>query len=272
MEDEGYKILSGLELKNVTLINLSSILDENLLRARSNRNHLEFCWTLKANMLYYIMTHYPNAQYFAHLDADLCFFANPDIIFEEAPHASLFLTDHNNSERFLYTYDLTGRYNTGFVGCKNDPIAYAAVDWWRSRCLEWCSTENKVEEKLFGDQRYVERWVELFGQHLHVIRTIGANVAVWNIDQYQVSVVNNVVYINNEKLIFYHFSGFSIYSEREFNLSWFYVIPDHIVRLIYFPYTMLLSKAISQIHINYPYFKKGMIHRGEVPDIHYFKV
>lgn len=271
VENEAYEILLGMPWTNVTLIRLADIEDADLLQAKGNRTHLEYCWTLKPAILRHVMNAYPHAQYFAHLDADLCFFSSVEAIFNEAPDASLFLTDHQNSERFLYTYDLTGRFNTGFVGCRNDAIGHTATEWWKRRCLEWCYTDNKVEDKLFGDQRYVERWAELFG-NVHVVCNPGANVAIWNIEKYEVTLRNGVTYINDSQLIFYHFSGFSIYGSKEFNLSWFFQLPQPVVEYIYMPYVFLLSRAIQIIQSRYPSFSHGFIKRGEVPDIHYVAI
>ncbi|KXG74051.1 hypothetical protein [Thermotalea metallivorans] len=270
-DEEAHRILSDMHWKNTTIVRLSEVEDGELLQAKTNRTHLEYCWTLKSAMLNYVMNRYPQAQYFAHLDADLCFFANPEVIFLEAPNAALFLTDHHNSERFLYTYNLTGRFNTGFVGCKNDPLAYTAIDWWKKRCIEWCYTENKVDAQLFGDQRYVERWPALF-HNVHVVQNIGVNVALWNIEKYQVSLRNGEVYINDNKLVFYHFSGFSIYNAKEFNLSWFYILPHAAVEYIYMPYMRLLSQTIETVQRRYPHFSHGFVQKGEVPDIHYFRI
>ena len=271
VEDEAFGILSDRHWENVTLIRPGDIEDGDLLRAKGNRTHLEYCWTLKPAILRYVMQVYPQAQYFAHLDADLCFFSNPIAIFNEDHNASLFLTDHRNSDKFLYTYDLTGRFNTGFVGCKNDPIGHAAIEWWKRRCLEWCYTDNKVEEKLFGDQRYVERWPTLFG-NVHVVNNVGVNVAIWNIEKYQVSLRNGETYIDDSKLVFYHFSGFSMYNAREFNLSWFFQLPPPVVEYIYMPYVLLLSQGIEAIQSKYPGFSHGFINRGEVPDVHYVAI
>ncbi|MFT9494834.1 hypothetical protein [Anaerosolibacter sp.] len=271
VDNEAFEILSNMRWTNVTLIQLKDIEDAELLQAKSNRSHLEYCWTLKPAILRYIMNVYPHAQYFGHLDADICFFSNIDDVFKESPNASLFLTDHQNSERFLYTYDLTGRFNTGFVGCRNDPTGHAAIEWWKRRCLEWCYTDNKVEEKLFGDQRYVERWAELFG-NVHVVCNTGANVAIWNIEKYKVSLRNGTAYINDSILVFYHFSGFSMYGPKEFNLSWFFQLPQPVVEHIYMPYVLLLSRAIGIVQSMNPNFSHGFTKRGEVPDVHYVAI
>lgn len=271
VEEEAYEILSEMNWENTTLIRLAEIEDSVLLKAKANRTHLEYCWTLKPAALKHVMNAYPEAEYFAHLDADLCFFSNIDGIFNEDPDASLLLTDHRNSVKFLYTYKLTGRFNTGFVGCKNDTIGHTAVEWWKRKCLEWCYTDNNVKEKLFGDQRYVERWERLFG-NVHVIESIGANTAFWNIDQFFVSLKDGKTYIEDTKLAFYHFSGVYAYNPKEFNLTWFAPLQESILEYIYKPYVWLLARAIEKVQKNHPDFSHGFTKRGDVPEKHYFHI
>ncbi|MFZ5968484.1 MAG: hypothetical protein ACOYVK_15125 [Bacillota bacterium] len=269
--EEGYLILSHFGWKHATLIQLSQIEEQSLLTAKSNRTHLEYCWTLKPAMMHYVMSTYPDAQYFAHIDADMCFYSEPYQVFLENLDASLFLTEHNNSPRLLYTNDLTGRFNTGFVGCKNDVTGFTAIEWWRNRCVEWCYTTNIVEAKLFGDQRYVERWPIMFSNH-HILRSPGVNTAHWNLENYQVTLRDGKVLINNSPLICYHFSGLGIYNSREFNLSWLYTIPEPALRLIYIPYVEQLSKAVDIIQAFNPNFTKGFMIRGQAPECHYIRV
>lgn len=272
VDNQAYKMLKAMNLYKVTLIQLHDIEDQELLSVKSNRSYHEYCWTLKPAMLYYTMCKFPSAQYYAHLDADLCFFSNPAFIFKEAPDASLYLTDHHNSDRFMHYYNLTGRYNTGFVGCKNDSIAFNAIAWWRNKCIEKCTVEMDVVNKTFGDQRYVDNWPTLF-QNVHVVNTVGANAALWNIEKYNVSFRNGEVYVNNDRLIFYHFSGFSILSSREFDLCHYYHIDNHnIVQLIYLPYMILLSQTIKKIRKVYPNFSQGFMKREFVKDKHYYRL
>ncbi|TCO79064.1 hypothetical protein [Marinisporobacter balticus] len=270
-DQTSYHILSDLQFENATCFCLHQIQDKDLMKAKTNRTRQEYAWTLKPAMLYYVMKNFSDTAYYAHIDADICFFSNPEKIFNENPSASLYLTDHNNSNKFMDTYDLTGRYNTGFVGCKNDLTALEAVKWWRSRCIEWCYKDPDIKAKLFGDQRYVERWPKNFS-NVHIVNTKGANVAVWNIDNYQLSYKNEKVYIDHEVLIFYHFSGLSIYSSKEFNLSWFCGLPNTAVNLIYVPYMKLLSETIENTKKLHPNFSNGFTLKGKISNIHYHKI
>lgn len=263
MDDSVYHILSKIGFENVILIQLKDIERNNfnLALAKSNRIFHEYCWTLKPIFLYYVMNKYNNAEYYAHLDADLFFFFNIDYIFNENINASIFLTDHRNSKEFNNYYELSGLYNTGFVGLKNNNEAKSAVRLWGDSCLKKCTIEYDTVNKTFGDQRYVEEWPNIF-KNVHIVNSIGANVAFWNIKNYKVSKLNNVVYVDDSPLIFYHFSGVVILGPREFDLCSFYHIDDeNLMNYIYDPYVRWLSKSIENVITEFPWFNVGFIDR-----------
>ncbi|MBB6214807.1 hypothetical protein HNQ80_000892 [Anaerosolibacter carboniphilus] len=257
IDDWTFRILSAINFDKVTLLGLEDIENEDLKRVRKQRIFHEYAWTVKPAVLYYVMTNFPSALYFAHIDADLCFFSSPFDLFSENPNAKLFLTKHHYSHMFSNHID-GGIYNTGFVGCSSQPEAYQAIAWWRKKCIEDCPLKINKEKQIYGDQRYVEDWETLFGG-VHVVQSKGANVAVWNIDSYGLSIRDEELYVNDDKLIFYHFSHFSIYDKRAFNLTNFHKLSDQVIQFIYTPYMILISKAIENIHRICPEFKDGYV-------------
>ncbi len=270
--EESYQVLSKARFQNVEPVMLSTIEDEALLRAKENRIFHAYCWTLKPVFLNYVLNNHPDAKYFAHLDADLCFFNDPSLIFKENPNASLFLTHHRNSKDFFPYYDVTGIYNTGFVGCVNDETARIAIKRWHEQCIDNCPIREDIERKLFGDQRYVESWPNEY-PNTHIVSSFGANTALWNITDYEVTQKENTVYVSNQPLIFYHFSGLTIISETEFNICWYYHIDDQAtIELIYKPYLILLYNTILEVKKYFPWFKEGFLSREESPDTHYYRL
>lgn len=265
-----YNILNKIKFENIILIQLTDIEDfeKSLKKAKESRSFHEYCWTLKPVLLHYIMNRYDEAQYYAHLDADLFFFSNVEEIFNENPKATIFLTDHRNSEEFKQYYELSGLYNSGFVGFRNNNISKKAVRLWMDRCIKKCTAVYDKENKTFGDQRYVEDWPKIF-QNVHVVNSIGANAAFWNIKQYKVSKKGDNIFLNDEKLLFYHYSGLSIIGPKEFDLSYYYHIEDNnIVNYIYVPYINILSTAIENIKIEFPWFNLGFIDKKYLPNKH----
>lgn len=270
-DDECYRIFQDMKLADIELLRVEQIENVSIREAKNNRSYLEFCWTLKPVALYYVMKNYRNADYYAHLDADLYFFADPISLFMEKPDAVLYLVDHNNSKEFLQTYETSGRFNTGFVGCRNSDTARNAVKWWRDRCVQRCFSTPDPINKLFGDQRYVERWLELF-DGVHVVENKGANVAVWNIRGYNISSKNDGVYVDDNPLIFYHFSGFCILNENEFSLTWFQPIEENTLNLIYLPYMKHLRENIRSVELRHSTFRKGFCKKDNASKIQLYMV
>jgi len=266
-DSTAHRILTKLPIKNITLLSVSDLESDELLHARRNRNYHEYCWTLKPYLLEHIMNAFRDTQYFAHLDSDLFFFSEPKQIIREAPSASLFLTDHNNSDRFLSSYETSGRFNTGFVGSKNDPEAYSAVLWWKRKCLEKCPIVANVAEGVYGDQKYVERWPQLFN-NVHRVVTKGANVAQWNIEGFTVNERGGNIFVNEDALIFYHFSGLSILDRNEYSLSTFFRIEENALKYIYLPYINNLAKQIDFVASICPDFKDGFADRRFTSAVH----
>lgn len=267
-----WHILNKINIEEIVPIMLKDVESDMLVRAKNERPFQAFCWTLKPVFLHYVMEKYPDCKYFAHLDADLFFFSDPEKIFLENPSASLFLTHHRNSRDFLKYYGSTGVFNTGFVGCKNDVNAMDAVTKWKTQCTLYCPIKEDKARKLFGDQRYVESWPEEF-RGVHVVRSKGANAALWNVQNYTVNEKEGKIYVDDNPLIFYHFSGMTIISRNEFNLNWYYHIDDKMVLgYIYMPYVNTLVHIMNEMHRYFPWFIAGFLPRECTPDTHYYIV
>lgn len=265
-----YKVLKEFPHPHVQYEQLEDIEDDTLRKAKEDRTFHEYCWTLKPAFLLKILES-SDADYLAHLDTDLYFYHDPEAIFAENPSAHLFLTDHMNSKRFYHFYELSGRFNTGFVGCRNTDVAKQAVTQWKENCLAHCTVEMDTEKKTYGDQRYVERWVDDF-EGVHIVASKGANAAIWNIENYKLSVVKGDMYLDECPLLFYHFSAFTIIDENTFNLNWYYYMKEQkLVDHLYIPYADLVHRKIKQVQKVFPEFKQGFIAKKHVPDTHFYE-
>lgn len=277
MSEKVYRILDKIKFDNVKIVLIDELEKNNLelIQARNNRSFHEYCWTVKPVFLDYIINRYTTAQYYAHLDADLFFFNDIDKIFKEDSKASIFLTEHYNSKDFMHYYELTGKFNTGFVGFKNDSQGRAAIKIWKIRCLEKCTGEYDTINKTFGDQRYVEEWPQVF-KNVHVVKSVGANTAFWNVKNYRFRNMNNVVYVNSTPLIFYHFSALSPLSPNEVELCSFYKIEDNdLIKLVYEPYVQTLFNGIKEIINEFPELKTDFIDRhilGEIKNYRFIEL
>lgn len=273
MNNSVYEILSKIGFENITLKRVEDLEKDNkdMRIAKSNRTFHEYCWTSKSIFLDYLINNYTEAEYYVHVDADLFFFSNVDAIFDEDPEASIILIDHRNSQEFMNYYDLSGRFNTGFVGFKNDDEGKAAIKLWVERCLVKCTAEYDTVNKTFGDQRYVEDWVDIF-KNVHVVESIGADTAFWNVKNYKFSKDKDQVYVDDSPLIFYHFCAFIILSPREFDLCCVYTILDEqLLDLVYEPYVRGLAYGIDAVKKAFPWFNSTFVFNNQTYDYKNYK-
>jgi hypothetical protein len=138
------------------------------------------------------------------VDADTWFFSDPSPLFGEFEGASIGLSPH----RFApgnEGLDVFGKYNAGCILWRADAAAQRCANDWSRDCLEWCG-EQPDEQGRFMNQGYLTCWPERYSG-VHVIRHPGANLAPWNIVNYDLETEGAGISVNGQPLIFYHFSG-----------------------------------------------------------------
>ena len=199
-DDESHDALKKLNLLKTSLIKLSDFEDEKLLAVKSGRKISEYCWTCTPSLPLYIFKQNPDLEMLAYLDADLYFYNSPNEIYEEFGHNSIMIIPHNFSKDQKFREKTSGIYNVGMLIFKNDANALECLNWWRDKCLEWCF--DYYEDGKFGDQLYLNDWLKRI-KGVHVLKNPGANVASWNIRNYDSS---------KWPLIFYHFHGIRLFN------------------------------------------------------------
>ncbi len=198
MDRETYEILLKLNLPKTELIKLEDFEDEELLKVKPNRKKSEYCWTCTSSLPLYIFNNNPKVYVLAYLDADLFFFDSLGVIYEEFGNSSIMIIPHNFSEDQKWREKTSGIYNVGMLLFRNDENALGCLKWWRSRVLEWCY--DTYEDGKLGDQLYLNDWPQRF-KNIHILKNRGANVASWNIRDFNIKT----------KLIFYHFHNIRLY-------------------------------------------------------------
>ncbi|MBD5546145.1 MAG: glycosyl transferase [Lachnospiraceae bacterium] len=225
-DDKSFEVLNALKLKHAVITHHSEIEDEELLRLKKERSKAEYCWTCTPVIIEYVLKHYkePDCTY---IDADLYFFQNPQILFDEIKDAgaNIVITEHRfkdnwNGRRLCKR---SGRYCVEFNYFDQSENAWEALTWWKKKCFEWCY--HLYEPERMGDQKYLEKFPQLF-QGVHELKHLGGGVAPWNLGQYKLRRTGNDRPTLIEKktgeefpLIFYHFQNIRYLSENMVNVS-----------------------------------------------------
>jgi hypothetical protein len=216
--------------------------DPELLRAKQNRSIVEYYFTCSPSLPLFVFAQAPQANLVTYLDSDLYFFRDPEPVFAEMGARSIAIIAHRFPPALRHLEE-TGVYNVGWVSFRRDAAARACLDWWRARCLEWCY--DRMEPGRYADQKYLDQWPALF-QGVATLANKGANLAPWNLANYQVRFRDGRVRVDDDELVFFHFHGFQpvnrwLYDPR---LKRFGARPTHAIRRhVFLPYWQALQCA-----------------------------
>ncbi len=205
MDAESYATLSTMALAGVELISLEDFErgDTELLQAKETRNQVEYYFTCTPSLPLYVLKQWPEVDLITYLDADLYFFSDPAPIYEEIGEKSIAVIPHRFPKSIEH-FKKSGIYNVGWLSFRRDEEGLACLKWWRDRCNEWCY--DQIEPDRFADQKYLDQWPNLF-KGLSVIQHKGANLAPWNVVNYELREEAGRIWVDEQPLIFFHFHG-----------------------------------------------------------------
>ena len=251
MDTATYDFLNGVNLENVKLIKLSEFEDEKLLKIKNTRTLGEYCWTCTASLVLFLLKRNRDMDMISYVDADLFFFGDPEPIFAEFGGDSIFITEHNFSKEYRRLIS-NGKYNVQFLIFRNDPNAMEALEWWRQRTIEWCYGSR--DGKKGGDQIYLDDWTARF-KKVHVLRNGKICLAPWNATKYRITSIGNAVYVEDTRLIFYHFHLFKIKGMNKFKLiGGGFKLGGVLKTVVYGAYIAAVKEAIGFVGRNDPEF------------------
>lgn len=251
-DDITYNYFQKFPQKNLTAISLEQFEDEKLLSVKSSRSGGEYCWTCTASTILYTINTF-KLDHCVYIDADMRFYSNPQVLFNEWGSKSVLITEH----RYTPQYDqsrVSGTYCVQFVGFKNDEEGMKAVNYWREACIEWCYA--RAEDGKFGDQKYLDDWTTRFN-NVHVLEHLGGGIAPWNMQQYDFrreegKIIGKEKSTGNEFVaVFFHFHGLKIFKDYITSLTGeTYEMNSSVLDLFYKPYITDLFRISMIIHNN----------------------
>ncbi len=250
-----YGVLNKLNLKHVKLKRLEDIENKDLLEAKSNRSKAEYSLTLKPAYINYLLKTNKDIKDIFYVDSDIAFFQNAKCIFELADKASIAISPHDFPTHLRGRERRAGKYNAGAIYFKNDEEGLDCLNHWKKQCIDWCYW--KVESGKMGDQMYLNRWPKFY-KKIKIFDHKGINLAPWNIKKYRLSKKKGDIYVDGDKLIFYHFHQFKILSNQRFIPSLLHKMPKKALSSIYKPYEKLISSSIQELKKEFPNFSYGI--------------
>jgi hypothetical protein len=265
LDDACCQALARQNLPYVELIPLAALelADPELAAVKPTRSRVEYYFTCTPALAWYILNQAPGVEMVTYLDADLFFFSTPMPVFDEIADASVAIIGHRLSP-YLRQLEAHGIYNVGWVSFRRDESGLACLRWWRERCLEWCY--DRVEDERFADQKYLNDWPTRFDRVV-VLQHKGANLALWNVSNYNLTWNGQRISVDGQPLIFFHFHELKRVRSwlYNLNLSRYRVKPTAMVRRrIYAPYLRRLG-CLERVA---PKFNYAPITRGPAGLLH----
>lgn len=214
-------------------------LNPKLALAKASRSPAEFYFTASPAWMRHVLERVPIGTTVTKIDADCFLFSSPVALLAGDDTSSIVITPHRHGTKVSSKY---GIYNVGWVSIRNDRLGMSCVRKWEEQCLEWCF--DKPDGKRYADQKYLDDW-PLRYPDIHISTLSGANLAYWNVNHSNLSIMDNKVLVDDKPLIFYHFSGLKKISDRVYDPQWgeYNVqLKDILIKKIYYPYLQVLRR------------------------------
>jgi hypothetical protein len=255
--------LKAMNLPNLTVISLAEFEDEDLLRIKPTRSQGEYCWTCTSSTIHYCIRKF-NLPHCTYIDADMVFYQNPKVLLDEMPPtANVLITEHRYTPRYDKS-KLSGKYCVQFMYFDNSENGQKVLNWWRERCLEWCF--NRHEAGKFGDQKYLDDWLDRF-EGVHSLQHLGGGLAPWNVQQFDFQHSKHKIIGKLKKntegssfeAVFFHFHGVKLYENNKAIFApKMYVLHPTTKAVFYTPYLRQLTETQNKLKSVNPLFE----HRG----------
>lgn len=274
-DDKCCEFLESQQYEHLTVISLKKFEDEELLKIKPTRSAAEYCWTCTPSTILFSIKKFglSNCTY---VDADMLFYSNPLVLFNEMGENSVLITEHRYTKEHDQT-STSGKYCVQFVTFKNDERGMKVLNWWRNACNEWCY--DRMEDGKFGDQKYLDDWVTRF-EGIHELQHLGGGVAPWNVEQYSFE-SNSGKIVGNElatgkkfEVVFFHFHGVRFYEDNIAELTGLrYTLNKNIKTIFYKPYIRLINKQRIKINaIDNSFNPNGMLGKSPMKPISFFVI
>jgi hypothetical protein len=197
-------VLSRLAIPDMNPIYLGDVETEALLSVKCTRSRIEYIYTLTPFTFDFVGKANPDVARITYVDADIYFFSSPIPLYDELlkSRKSILMTEHGYAPEYRHLQNSAGRFCVQFLPVDWSNKGKEVVRYWQKKCLEGTGVSSKHGAKVFGDQKYLEDWPEIFPNSVHVSVQNSEMLAPWNVNYFN---------SRNGKLInpiFFHFHSF----------------------------------------------------------------
>ncbi|MEI6213330.1 MAG: hypothetical protein WCP10_04425 [Desulfuromonadales bacterium] len=234
MEDVSYKLISRIGKTNLIPISVTEIETAEIRSAKKYLTHGQYCAIWQPLICLHILDEY-NVDLITYVDADIMFFYDPEVLFEELNNCSASVVSHNYTPAFDNT-PIAGKFCVQFNAFRNNMKSREVLNYWKACCFKY----SKWMPSNYPGQLSLDYWPELF-EGVRVIQHSGAGVAPWNIQKFKVTNDDGKILVNGYPIVFYHFHEYAWDSNGHPFLSR-YPLSAAAVELIYQPYTSVLRE------------------------------
>ena len=236
IDKKSHDLLLSLNLPNVTPYDAHQIEEESEeLQAFKNNSeksrrwawagaipygddYANYCWALTPFFCHYLLKN-KNIDSLLYVDADIYFYSDINLIFEEISDKSIGIVTHR-TEHHLTDETEAGKYNVGIVYFKNDETGFECATFWKDLLL---NPHNPYSDHYgtCGDQKYLELFeIKFDPSKICVIDSLAGHGAPWSFESYKYIDKYKIEWRGTEQqLIFNHFSHF-LFNENDWSSSY----------------------------------------------------
>jgi hypothetical protein len=222
-----------------------------IIRTNFNKNLAQKIAIGRLNFAKYLLTKKKLPS--VHLvDSDIYFFSDPNNLREIVKNYDMGLCYHDSISNKYNTDNKYGIFNAGYLYFKKSQNTKNILKRYISLCrkkVNYSVPKNNIKN-IFADQTYLEYITAEF-KNIKKIKDKSINRGPWNIGKYRIRFINEELFIDNVKLIFYHFSGIKKIFNNIYSLGLRMYVKNkkNIKKKIYLKYIKELYEINKQYNI-----------------------
>ncbi len=239
MDQQTYNFLNA-ELHlypRMRLLSPVSVMNARIRCALAGRDIAYSCFTMTPWLMHWMLNEF-DLQEITYLDADLYFYADPEIAHRERGGSDVAIVPHRFMPHDVARLSPNGWYNVSWVTVRRTPNGQMILARWREQCLQQCDRAS------CGDQLYLNDWPEILTpSELCVFAHHGVGVAPWNAAAYTFTdgpKIHRDADYQEWPMVFYHFHELKRLAPKKYSLTG-YPIPVSCHQHIYVPYLQQLE-------------------------------